>query len=189
VRAIRGAPEFVPDPPQENAAAFAQAEAQQAQREARRKAVEEFDPTEVRETAEGVVVGNIPISLGRGALALSDDQFEVLARWCNANDRPNLLSNVRRARDAHRREDERTTREHQELLARNQQRALAAAAVREVERFEEARDRAELAVGRLVAEGADESELHSAEERLALAERQVTRATAKARWLRKRRTV
>jgi hypothetical protein len=141
--------------------------------EAREREAERFDPLAVRETSQGVVVGDIAISLGRGALALSDDQVEALTEWCTANDRPNLLSNVRRARDAHRREDERTTREHEELIASNQQRAVAAAAVRDVERFEEARDRAELAVGRLVAEGADESELHAAEDRLALAERQV----------------
>jgi hypothetical protein len=189
VRAIRGVPEFVPEDRTAHgeekaavAAAFARAKEQE---ERRAHDAEPVDPLAVRESAEGVTVGSIRVSEGRGAHLLDYRQMEVLAEWCREHGRPNLLANARRQREAHRAAAERQKREYEQKLARRRERDRAREAVREVERVEAERDRLELDLGKLVAEGADETRLRLAEGALAGAERRVVRARAAAGWLRK----
>jgi hypothetical protein len=189
MRAIRGVPEFARDRiehGEDRAAVAAAFERVKERREARAHDAEPIDPLSVRETAEGVTVGGVRVSEGRGAHLLDDRQVEALADWCVEHGRANLIANVRRAREVHRANAERQSREHERRLDRHRRQALARQAVREVEHLAAAAEKAELEVGRLVAEGADEADIRVAEGRLADAERQVTRATAKARYLRSR---
>jgi hypothetical protein len=188
VRAIRGVPEFLPDRSEHGedravvAAAFARAKENE---ERRAHDAEPRDPLAIEQTAEGVRIGDLVIREGRGAERLSEAQVEALAAWCVEHGRANLIANVRRARQAHHAAAERQKREHEQKLDRHRRQAAARQAVRDVEHLEIARDKAELDLGRLVTEDAEHSEIVSAEERLSAAERQVVRATAAARWLRK----
>jgi hypothetical protein len=160
------------------------------QREEREQEEASPSQTTVVEKADGLYVGPVRIgAYGEGGQNLTEEQLKAVVWWCEESGRPNVAWNIRRRWKAVRENAERERREEDEKRDARRRRDLLMQAVRDVEHAERARDDAELRLGRLVAEDASAPEVHIAESALGLAEKQVVRVTAKAKYLRRRAAV